>query len=341
MKPGIYEDLTDDDYHSSEGYSSTQIKRALRTGSPRKALAPTEDKPHYRLGRLVHMAVLEPGRWADLIEKQVPDGDWRKKHHDAAKAVVRECKYEECPVDLFLSDPIQRYRDVITEVVGYKPDTSWGYAEDAQALAEFYMEVGTDFDPVDDDTIDEVKAMRDAVRSHPAVEDAWLDDSKREHSIYWTEETRYGEVLCKARPDMLIGTRMPDLKTTSHGADARSFAKSAHNLGYHTSASFYARGVSQAGLGPVEKATFIVVEKSPPYEVAVYDLPSEALLQGQQNWQAGLDLLAAHEMNPSAYPGYSESVQTLELPGWSASNDEAKVQAAEQRATEIASHAPF
>jgi len=338
MKPGIYEDLTDDDYHSSEGYSSTQIKRALRTGSPRKALAPTEDKPHYRLGRLVHMAVLEPERWADLIAKQVPDGDWRKKHHDAAKAVVSMYVSD---ISRMLSSPTDALKDAITEAVGYKPDTSLRYAREAEALAHFYAENGTDFDPVDDDTVDEVLSMRDAVRSHPAVEDAWLDDSKREHSIYWTEQTRYGEVLCKARPDMLIGTRMPDLKTTSHGADARSFAKSVHNHGYHTSASFYARGVSQAGLGPVEKATFIVVEKSPPYEVAVYDLPSEALLQGQQNWQAGLDLLAAHEMNPSAYPGYSESVQTLELPGWSASNDEAKVQAAGQRATEIASHAPF
>jgi len=91
MKPGIYHDLSNEDYHSGPGLSSSAIKSILRSplhynweyvlGNRRQATAAMN------LGSLVHTLILEPDKFDD--DYAVVDVTTRntKKYKDAVKAM--------------------------------------------------------------------------------------------------------------------------------------------------------------------------------------------------------------------------------------------------------------
>lgn len=80
--PRINRNLPPEEYHADRGaVSSTGIRQILR--SPRKfiswwlGLEKEEEKDHFRFGRAVHMAVLEPARFRDAYLVQPDFGDMR------------------------------------------------------------------------------------------------------------------------------------------------------------------------------------------------------------------------------------------------------------------------
>lgn len=69
MKPGIYNDLTNEAYHASEGLSSSDLKQLLKSPSHWQAYKNgekkrTKAKDH---GNLVHVLLLEPDKFKDLF----------------------------------------------------------------------------------------------------------------------------------------------------------------------------------------------------------------------------------------------------------------------------------
>jgi len=201
-----------------------------------------------------------------------------------------------------------------------------GEAKDAVELA--------DFTPLDDETIQQCEHMRDAVRDFPAVDNAWLDDSRRELSVYWHEETASGTILCKARVDMLHDGHLVDLKTTRSAAPGR-FARDMHNMGYHVSLDYYRHGLVQSGEQPPEEASIVAVEKTDPYLCAVYGMDESDLLLGREVWRAGLELIAAHRTADDSRGGYSERRETIRLPGYAESQAQDTVRRLEDRAKQI------
>jgi hypothetical protein len=297
----------------------------------------------------VHLAVLEPDEWQALRDTKPPEcpadvreQGWRSQHHDAAKCVAAYLTQVNSVPPAVLDAPSQALRDSITEAVGYKPGTSLRYAREAMPLCEFYDIHGTDFTPVDRDTVEQVEAMRDAVLEHPAVDTNDLAGADKELSVYWHEDTPAGKILCKCRVDALAGTHLQDLKTTRDASPGR-FSRLVANFGYHTSASYYSRGVAQQGLGPVERVSLLCVEKSAPYLAAVYELDEYALAQGREMWQNALNLIAAHLAHPDAHAGYSETAQTLSLPGWSEGKEAKAIKRMNDRTAQIMASAdnPF
>jgi len=117
MKPGIYYDISNEDYHSGPGVSSTTFKKIGR--SPAHSQVPEEEKPAYRFGELFHR-FLELGRdkWEDSVavasegmKFTTKDGKEFKRiaeergldivKYDEAKAIYRMA--ENC-LDLHLSE---------------------------------------------------------------------------------------------------------------------------------------------------------------------------------------------------------------------------------------------
>jgi exodeoxyribonuclease VIII len=113
-----------------------------------------------------------------------------------------------------------------------------------------------------------------------------------------------------------------DLKTAESVA-FEDFARSAARYQYHVQAAFYRHIESLATQSFSEKAFLhVVVESSPPYDCAFWELDEAALDAGKARWQKGLDLWAMCR-HANRWPGvgwdWGESdyrIEKLSLPRW-------------------------
>jgi len=158
--------------------------------------------------------------------------------------------------------------------------------------------------------------MAQAIQEHP-LGGRLVNGGEAEKSVFWETSTGNGQVLCKCRPDYIKALRgstvIVDLKSTE---DARpeAFGKSSWNYGYHMQAAFYMDGLS-ATLGPVGAFLFIVVEKHPPYAVAVYQASDQMIDAGRKQYMNALEVYAECTAK-DVWPAYPQEIQELWLPGW-------------------------
>lgn len=152
-----------------------------------------------------------------------------------------------------------------------------------------------------------------AVFAHPAAAMLLQLAGKAETTHMWTDEAT--GLQCKCRPDWLsdCGSIVLDLKTTEDASPA-GFRKSIANWRYHVQAAWYLHGLKQAGHRP-EQFIFVCVEKKPPYAVAVYAADAEMIEAGMTTARLDLDKLAVCKA-ADHWPGYSEQIETISLPGW-------------------------
>lgn len=153
---------------------------------------------------------------------------------------------------------------------------------------------------------DAIAAMAIAARSHQTA-GPLLSGGVVEQSVFWTDE-EFG-VPCKCRPDLWRDDGIAvDVKTTEDASPA-GFSRSMATYRYHVQAAHY-----MAGTG-ADRFLFVAIEKKHPYAVAVYELDEASLDLGRM--QRALDLAAYAECaRTGIWPGYSEEVEPLSLPGW-------------------------
>lgn len=188
----------------------------------------------------------------------------------------------------------------------------------SEALEEWNRNNGH-MTPLSDAEWEHLHAVAAAVHSHPAAS-ALLTSARgvAERSVYWRE----GRILCRCRPDWWRDDGvLVDLKTTAD-ASPEAFARSVAKYRYHVQAAYYLDGcrkaIKQAGINgvkPPKAFVFIAVEKTPPYNVGVYRLNSEAEELGREEYKR--DLVSYARCHQSkAWPGYSENIESLSLPRW-------------------------
>ena len=155
--------------------------------------------------------------------------------------------------------------------------------------------------------------VRDSVRGHEAAM-RYLSHKagEAEVSFVWNRQTGNRIQRCKGRTDWLCDA-IVDLKTT-RSVEASPFARDAAKLGYHMRAAFYQDGV-KAVTGATLPVVLIAVEKSPPFDCAVYRVPDDALGVGRAEYQDLLDRLADC-VEEDRWPGVVETEQHLEFPAW-------------------------
>ena len=124
---------------------------------------------------------------------------------------------------------------------------------------------------------------------------------------------------CRGRLDWLTlmseGAVLVGLKTS---VDCRPFhfGKQAAPLGYHMQWAWYQNGYSIIKPAPKRpRMVEIVVESKPPYAVAVYNVPDDVLLQGEEE---ALELLATLQECEVAqsWPGPVPVEEDVSLPTW-------------------------
>jgi hypothetical protein len=156
-----------------------------------------------------------------------------------------------------------------------------------------------------------IDAILSSVERKPHVI-AMLDAAEKEVTgLGYDESTR---LLCRIRPDaMLIDDGMIlDLKTSTD-ASPRAFERSIYQYGYHIQAAFYLRVASQIVGRRLEMFRWIVVEKTPPYEVAVYDADSAWLSMGDQEIDRAVRRIDK-AMRSGVWDGYQQATSQFISP---------------------------
>lgn len=154
--------------------------------------------------------------------------------------------------------------------------------------------------------------IRIGIEKHPAAAAIIDSSTNKELSIIWRHPTG---VLCKSRLD-LYNEKLKsifDIKTTVD-ASPYPFERSLYNYNYYTAAYFYLQAAKAAGL-EVDTFGFIAVEKEFPYLCAVYELDASVIEAGQEDVEKAILNFNACKTT-DRWPGYSNDVQKLCLPGW-------------------------
>lgn len=155
------------------------------------------------------------------------------------------------------------------------------------------------------------KEYADAVKAHPKVAQI-LEVGMFERSIFW-EDVDTG-MLLKCKPDCVTADGMLfDLKTTT-SANQFIWGANAIKLGYDLSAAMYIDGVNAAGM-LADAMHFIVLEKNPPFEIAIRHFPAEFIELGRRKYKHALQILKECQIN-GVFPAYPEESEPVLVPAW-------------------------
>lgn len=132
------------------------------------------------------------------------------------------------------------------------------------------------------------------------------------------------EVWLRARPDFLPHSVhmegrdiiVTDLKFVAPtNANPDGFQRAIYSYGYHQSAAFYADGIKTIFGRYPTNWLHVVVEKEPPYCVALYELPQEDIERGRWLNREAIQTFARC-LSTGRWPGYADEPKQIGLPGW-------------------------
>lgn len=159
----------------------------------------------------------------------------------------------------------------------------------------------------------DIEGMLNAVLRH---KDAMrlLKDGVTEVSGYYADPVT--GIKCRIRPDFLgenLGV-LADLKTTV-SCTLDDFSRAIWSYRYDFQMAMYAEGIRVITGQKIKYPAFIAVEKTPPYEVAVYVADDGMMDYGLTDYRRALDTLKK-SLDSDVWPGYQEGVQNIALPAW-------------------------
>lgn len=281
FEPGVRTDVPHDDYLKIDALSSSGIKRILQSPMHYRYDQdnPSEPTDSMLIGTALHMAVLEPDRFAAQL-LVIPD--------DAPK------------------------RPTATQLKAAKPSPA------ALESIRFWSEFDTRAKGrlvLTAEQLAKVQGMAGAVRRHP-VHGELLRDGAAEVSLQWRDARL--DIPCKARFDYLrddgIGI---DLKSCVD-ASPDGFARAVTSFKYHYQNAWYNTGHEHLRDASLRAFVFIAVENTAPYGCAVYVLESNAIAFGARRCEDAM-LLYKQAVETGYWRGYSERVNPIVLPRWATS----------------------
>lgn len=170
----------------------------------------------------------------------------------------------------------------------------------------------------------QVHDMADALRRHPVA--SLLFDPEHgtpERSLFWRDEKT--SVMRRARLDWLPNPRsgrliIPDYKTC-RSANPDALSKAIDEYGYHQQDDTYRSACHALGIAD-ETAAFVFVcqEKTAPYVITVIEVNATSRRIGAARNRRALETFA-HCTATGYWPGYSDDVVPVALPGWAETRD--------------------
>lgn len=194
----------------------------------------------------------------------------------------------------------------------YAPGKKWTFA--ATACKEWRASQEREGNQVlSREDYDALMGMTASVAAHPWAATS-LESGRSEVTCLVHDSANRVDVRC--RLDFVPDARpyLVDFKTAL-SASARDFERAAFNHGYHIQAALYLAAWN-ALAGSDDKRSefrFVVVEKSPPYAVNVFDASPEFLARGAEDFKRTLALFARCAAEDH-WPAYEPTIKPLGLP---------------------------
>lgn len=248
---GLFEGISNEDYHSGRGISSSSLKYATKAMALYQAYlnktVSFEETEAMRLGTATHKMCLEAYDFGSEIiigpkfGRKAADKEAKKEFYEEheGKTIITADQYEHCSrmTESIMSFPL------VDEIFNSgKPE-----------LSGYYVDNGGD--------------------------ETFLDGSYRGTNM-----------LCKYRPDWRTDWCLADLKTT-RDISKQAFSRTIHNLQYHISAAHYLEGDRILGGDPDKQFVFLCVEPEPPYLAMVYVLDEDSLQLGKEDRRQALNAI--------------------------------------------------
>lgn len=165
---------------------------------------------------------------------------------------------------------------------------------------------------------DQLGAMASAVEANACAAALLRAKGETELSILWKCPETKAKIKSRIDRYALVDGQptLLDLKTTND-ASPKGFAATMYRYRYYMQAALYLDGMSAIHKFDHTRFVFIVVEKEPPYAVGVYEIDSQAISAGQQEYKRLLQL-HAECTKKNQWPSYAESTepQLITLPMW-------------------------
>lgn len=198
----------------------------------------------------------------------------------------------------------------------YVVEPTWGDCrkKENKAQRDAWREEHADAEQVSQKCLDTIGGMVASARRHPLAANA-IRNGIAESTARWTDEET--GLPCQVRPDYYVESlaMIVDVKSADDGS-FDGFRRAVAKYRYHVQDALYREGVRAAGK-PVEHFVFVVVEKSPPHAVSLFQLDAEGQEAGWRAMRRNVDTMA-HCVRTSTWPGYPETIQELDLPPWAA-----------------------
>lgn len=284
MKPGIYNDISNAEYHASDGISKSGLDQVARSPAHYRAWRekPRKQTEAFSIGTEAHRLILEPDAISlGILKPKIP----RRSSMDRMEW---ESFFSRNGADCSIVD---------------NPAREWD--------AEFTRQTGRYL--LTQEQFDAVRAMRESVYAHPSAANL-LENGVAEQTIVWIDADT-GE-LCRCRPDWVHDEWIQVEIKTTEDASPPNVVRSMAKWRYHVQAAFYSDGFAAAdNLSVPPPFVFVFVEKAPPYAVGVYELDRDAMDRGRELYRHDLARLAEAKSS-GCWDAYSNEIETIELPKW-------------------------
>lgn len=301
IEPGFYPDIPEDDYHHGAGISKSGLDLVNKSARHYHVgkYNPKPPTPAMVFGSALHCLVLEPERFerdyiAEPTEAPKKPTAAQRNAKKPSAAAVESIEYW---------DKFEAQADGKT-IISTKPgdgDAFWSPSD-----------------------WDRLHSMAATIYEHPVAHQLIELPGRAELSYYWNDQDT--GLLCRSRGDYVTDCDMIiDLKTCID-ASLSGFTRAVGNFRYHVANAFYSDGYETLKCRP-QAFVFMAVEKTPPYNVALYVLDGDAVHSGRIAYQNDLRTFkACSEAND--WPGYCSDTaspftpRVIDLPPWAKRGNE-------------------
>ena len=279
IEPGWYRDMSNEDYHGSFGFSSSQLK-VLIEKTPAHLLQSFSDKKHptdnMNLGTAVHTLVLEPEKFEDeiavmpVLNLRTKDGRAQRDNFEADNVGKTTIKESDLPKALAMAESVRSHpmAALLLEDIVVESSVYWWYRS---------------MDPDDDSQYKSMLKVRpDALSvAHPVIIDL------------------------KTRADASYSGFIKAIQNFYYHVSAAMYLEGVNQC---------RELLSDIGYFAYTKFVFVCVENTPPYCTALYELPPEYLDLGKTLYRRSLRTLRTGLEED--WPGYPEEIRMIEPPSW-------------------------
>jgi len=277
--PGWYTDLSNDEYHSSAGFSSSQVKSLLQK-TPAHLLhsfsVKKEPSSAMLLGTAVHTAVLEPEKFAD--------------EYAISEKFDMRTKAGKLAAELFA-----------VEAAG-KTVISAETAEVAQKMAESVRN-----HPIAGLLVSDIICESSVYWFYRSMD---ADDTDR----YQIMAKVRPDALCRAYPVIVDLKTTNDGSYSGFIKSIQNYAYHVSAAMYLEGVNQCSPLLDHFGRMAFNKFVFVCVENYPPYLTSVYELSPEYLDLGKAIYRRAMRTL--QRALSDGFTGYPDDIRIIEPPAW-------------------------